>query len=274
MKNKYVLNSLAIVSLFIIITAGTEGIATDTGGTHGTLESGGMWSNTGSPGDGNTCAECHTSGGVSVDNSWISTNIPGTEYVPDSTYTITLTGTYPPGGTNKGFSIVCEDNSNVPVGTFTITDATNTALFNNHVSHKSAGTSLNSWSCSWTAPATGTGNVTFYAAFLKDGYDGGVVTASSLYTGGPTFIQKVHSQPIFSLYPNPVSDLLHLELSDISDVSVSIFSITGQKVLSDIVVGSGILFSKTYDLTALDGGTYFVKVSSEDKIYTKKIIVN
>ena len=111
---------------------------------------------TGSPGDGGTtCVQCHT-GTANPVNDWITTDIPMTGYVPGTTYTITLTGTHT--GVGKfGFELTAEDNSNNKVGTFIITDPTQTQLKNggNAVTHTSAGTAPSgnskTWTVDWTA---------------------------------------------------------------------------------------------------------------------------
>ena len=98
-------------------------------------------SSTGSPGgytsstvDGNDCTSCH-SGLVNSGNGNIqlSTNIPGTGYIPGQTYSITTNVYTPTTGTVAmmfGFETTSEDNSNNKIGTFVITDTNNTQLSN------------------------------------------------------------------------------------------------------------------------------------------------
>jgi len=124
---------------------------------------------TGSPGDGANCTQCHTGTPQSA-SGWITTNIPAMGYTPGQTYTITVTGTH--SGVGKfGFETTAESSGGSKKGTFIITDAVQTQLTNsNHaVTHTSAGTTPSgnskTWTFDWTAPAAGTGNITFYAAF-------------------------------------------------------------------------------------------------------------
>ncbi len=126
---------------------------------------------TGSPGDGGiTCAQCHSGLPVSTVPGWITTNIPPTGYVPGTVYTITATGTHT-GVVKFGFEMTAESNSAIKVGTFAITNPSETKLtnLNKAVTHTSAGTipsgNMKTWSANWTAPAAGTGNVSFYGAF-------------------------------------------------------------------------------------------------------------
>jgi len=124
---------------------------------------------TGSPGDGSNCTECHTGTPQSA-SSWITTNIPASGYTPGETYTITASGTH--SGVNKfGFETTAEALGGAKKGTFIITDAAQTKFTNSNkaVTHTSGGTTPSgnskSWTFDWTAPAAGTGNVTFFGAF-------------------------------------------------------------------------------------------------------------
>ena len=129
---------------------------------------------TGSPGDGGlTCAisGCHLPGPTPATMAgWITSNIPGTGYVPGSTYTITATATRP-GHVEFGFEISPQNNAGTLLGTLVVTNSTETQLVgaNKYITHKLAGTSgpsgTKTWNFNWTAPVAGTGTVTFYGAF-------------------------------------------------------------------------------------------------------------
>jgi hypothetical protein len=147
-----------LLFFFILLTSEIE---------YGTGSPGGK---SGSPGDGgSTCTECH-GGTASPQNGWITTSIPDDGYTPGETYTITATGTHN-GVVKFGFEATAENTAGTKIGTLTITNSTETKLVNSNkaVTHKSAGTTptgnTKSWSFNWTAPAAGTGNVGFYAAF-------------------------------------------------------------------------------------------------------------
>ena len=69
----------------------------------------------------------------------------------------------------------------------------------------------------------------------------------------------------FSLYPNPVQDILNIE-SETEVKSVEIYSLQGQKVQTAT--------SKTFEVNNLPAGVYFVKVENvEGAIATKKLII-
>ena len=117
---------------------------------------------TGSPGDAHNCTSCHN-GSASNVNGWITSTIPVDGYTPGNSYTITVTLT---GSGQKGFEVSPQNVSGTLLGTLT-------AGTNNHLTGsgkyvtQNAKTSANpaTWSFTWTAPAAGTGSVTFYGAF-------------------------------------------------------------------------------------------------------------
>ncbi|MCF8256773.1 MAG: T9SS type A sorting domain-containing protein [Flavobacteriales bacterium] len=269
-----ILSFIVAVPMYLFMTAYNSPEAAHRDGNR---ESAGMWSNTGSPGDGGeTCAACHTQGGVTVEDTWITTDIPGTGYVAGQSYSITLTTAGGSPSTNKGFSVTVENGANAPTGTLSATDATNTSYFDNHVTHRTAGITQTAWTVGWTAPAQGTGDVTVYAAFVKNGYAGGVATASLSVAEASVGVSEVGSDDMVSIFPNPVSDMLRIELPSAGSgtVSVDVYSITGQMVLNDNVVVGGDRFSISYDLSDLNVGTYLVRLTHSGKVYTERIVVS
>jgi hypothetical protein len=125
---------------------------------------------TGSPGDGlANCTQCHAGTPQSA-TGWITTNIPAEGYTPGQTYIITATGTHP--GVGKfGFESTVEDVAGNKVGNLIITSPTQTQFTNNNsaITHTQAGNipegNSKTWTFNWTAPAAGTGEVSFYGAF-------------------------------------------------------------------------------------------------------------
>lgn len=149
---------LVAAAIFIFMTAEVDHFMGSPGGK------------TGSPGDnGATCTECH-SGTATTQAGWITSNIPAEGYTPGETYNVTATGTHK-GVQRFGFEATAENSAGSKTGTLSIINSNETKLANqNHsVTHKNTGTTpmgnSKSWSFNWTAPAAGTGDVTFYAAF-------------------------------------------------------------------------------------------------------------
>ena len=126
---------------------------------------------TGSTMDNSDCTSCHNVQGTTVSTTNITSNIPSDGYIPGNTYTITA-NLVNAGGPN-GFEITCEENtSNSKTGTLFNINPSETQLVNNGnaITHTTAGNSLNTWSFDWEAPSIGTGDITFYGAFIVAGY--------------------------------------------------------------------------------------------------------
>ena len=86
-----------------------------------------------------------------------------------------------------------------------------------------------------------------------------------------TSINNVQSSNSIKLFPNPAYNTAHLELIDESDGDVSIFDMTGKRVLQQSYQNS-----KNIDLilTTLKSGFYIVEVKSNNFRYVKKLIIN
>jgi len=126
---------------------------------------------TGSTMDNSDCTSCHNVQGTTVSTTNITSNIPSDGYIPGNTYTITA-NLVNAGGPN-GFEITCEENtSNSKTGTLFNINPSETQLVNNGnaITHTTAGNLLNTWSFDWEAPSIGTGDITFYGAFILAGY--------------------------------------------------------------------------------------------------------
>jgi len=135
--------------------------------TSNSNSTGSVGGKTGSPMDNSDCTSCHNVLSTTVSTTDISSNIPSTGYIPGNTYTITTSSWA------DGFEITCEENTgNTKTGTFFNTNPSTTQLVNNGdaITHTAAGNLLNSWSFDWEAPSGGTGDVTFYGAFITAGY--------------------------------------------------------------------------------------------------------
>lgn len=117
---------------------------------------------TGSPGDAKNCVYCHN-GSASTTSGMISTNIPSTGYLHDSTYTITVAVT---GSGWKGFEVSPQNVVGTQLGTLIagtnshLTGGTKYITQSARISSTPA-----TWVFQWKAPAAGTGDVTFYAAY-------------------------------------------------------------------------------------------------------------
>ena len=132
------------------------------GGNDTDYPSGSPGGYTGSPGDGHNCTACHGGTAATV-TGWITSDVPADGYTPGTTYTITITAT---GSGRKGFEISPQTITGSLLGTVTPGSGNKLCNGNKAITH-SSGVNSNpaTWTCTWTAPAAGTGPVTFYGAF-------------------------------------------------------------------------------------------------------------
>lgn len=185
MKNK-------LLSFLIAIVVGI-GITGATFITAISYPDGAPSSVTGSPGDNNkTCTKsgCH-SGTASTMLNAMTSNIPVAGYVPGTTYQVTASIT-DPSVVKFGFEISPQNATGTVLGTMSLSDAVKTkftAANAKYITHTTSGNTFNghtaTWSFNWTAPAAGTGPVTFYGAFMYANNNGGTsgdVVKTSTYT--------------------------------------------------------------------------------------------
>lgn len=261
---------LAIVSLNVLSDSGTTSAYANTVGSPG--------GKTNSPTDGSNCTQCHT-GSINSGGGFanISSTVLSSGYVPGQTYTIT--GLVEQGGVNKfGFEITAEDNSGSKVSSFILTDAARTKFVNanNGVSHTANGTtptSLNTnvWSFDWTAPLTGTGDVTFYGAFNAVNSNN-ANSGDNVYTISLTVSEAIQTELVenynlieTSLFPNPVKTAFQISTTEVID-NVVVYNLAGKKMSN---VNQTV---NKFDVSSLASGIYFVHIESKGNVMTKKMI--
>lgn len=228
---------------------------------------------TGSPGDGNDCSSCHSSFAKETIQNVLSTTIPKDGYTSGETYSITVSGLEAEGFIKYGFSVTSENGLNQKVGSFIA--GTNSTVSNNYIGHAPASTdSKPSWTFEWTAPPVGTGDITFYRAYVQangiDRAEGDKVKTSvlSIIENTTTSMIKLDESDIdIELLDNKIS-IKSSKNAHFS--SINIFNTGGQLVQKTKINSSNLNF--TSDLDYLFKGIYFVQVISDKGIITKKII--
>ncbi|MGB0850188.1 MAG: choice-of-anchor V domain-containing protein, partial [Bacteroidia bacterium] len=144
-----------------------------------------------------SCASCHSgslvTSGTNYNNVSLTGNFTGSGYIPDSTYTITLSYTHT-GKTKFGYQLTCLDSDDDMAGSFALITGNNksslrTKTFSGNLrryvgqtSSGSGGTGSASWSFEWTAPSSNVGDVTFYTVVNSANNNKG--------TGGDIIIAK------------------------------------------------------------------------------------
>lgn len=236
---------------------------------------------------GTTCntSGCHTgalnSGPGSVA---LTSNIPVTGYVPGTGYTVTVTVTA--GGANGnayGFSCSAAKNgTTTATGGFTTAD--NTTLIKSgglYIVHNVAATgggsnSSHAFTFNWTAPASGTGDVKFFAAGNSangDGTDNGDQIYNSTVIvneapGAGIAESVIHA---FNLYPNPAVENVNVKVPEsLMDSQVSILDLTGKTVYNRRLTATEL----QVDLSPFKQGVYIVQIRKDGTSYTSKLIKN
>ena len=102
-----------------------------------------------------------------------------------------------------------------------------------------------------------------------DGYDpnGGVETPAFCLTS----VKEIDNNIYFQMYPNPASSSVIVNLvNGLNHVSVELIDMQGRLISS---YGNIEGVSMKVDLNSVSSGVYFMKVSSEGAVQTKKLIV-
>ncbi len=248
-----------------------------------TFSSGAPAGNTGSPNDGSNCStSCHT-GGPSQTGEMvaISSDVPASGYVPGTTYTFTVTMTNQ-GGTEFGFQISPQDNSGNLLGTLIASGAgtqfaSGGSDYVTHSASGTAGTDSKTWTFEWTAPASGTGNVTFYGAFNfsdNTGNQFGDVIVTETHTVEESSGVGISEAQLaeLSVYPNPVIDEVHVAAQDVDEeIMITVFAMDGKKVIEEKHEGGEIVVD--FATKSLNTGVYFMQIEVEGKSTVKKLLV-
>ena len=118
-------------------------------------------------------------------------------------------------------------------------------------------------------------NVTFsYEIVILDGEDGGIILTITDENGDIAVYQDA---PILStndvlllnasVYPNPTSDILYMDVENTTINNVSLFDINGKK-LETIIMDS----NNSVDISLLPKGIYFINISTDVGNTVRKII--
>ena len=159
--------------------------------------------------------------------------------------------------------MTCEENTNdTKAGLFGTSDPINTQFTNNSnaVTHTAAGNSLNTWNLTWEAPIAGTGDITFYGAFIEAGYPIGNNQGDLFNSTTVSFNEAIVNSTInLSEENNFTFNSANNTIESMK--TVSMYDISGKLVLSTN--------EKFTTISHLNKGVYILK--SENK--TQKIII-
>ena len=236
------------------------------------------------PGSNGSCIDCHTS--AASNNAYnmsvqITSDIPSSGYALNHKYTITVTQTST-GATEHGFQITAENSVASKVGTFSLIETVNTQVQNlggniaSHVTHTATGGDFNTWSFYWTAPSMDVGAITFYVAKINGNKIGvGHKTQNTEFATDTLTIDNVlgvnKAQLLnFSMYPNPSEEQVNLQLpSGTNKADVCVYNYLGKSLIQKSINSQ----NTTLDVGNLSTGIYFVRIQSDAKVGTNKLIV-
>jgi hypothetical protein len=102
----------------------------------------------------------------------------------------------------------------------------------------------------------------------KDTWNNTAYLATLEFVGGPSTSVSAPEQLELQVYPNPVNDVLNISAASIS--KVEIYSIQGSKVYSEV---TGKANRMTIQMTALNAGTYILKVYDSKGVFGSQLIV-
>lgn len=226
---------------------------------------------TGSPGDAKNCTECHGGTATQAPGA-ITTNIPATGYVAGQTYQITATNNLTGSG-KLGFEVSPQNQSGALLGT--LAAGVGSKLVNNkYVTHTNANTTQKTWTFNWTAPAAGTGAVTFYGAFARN--KPGPVSLSSLT------VQELNTTALnekamdkLLITPNPNSGNFKVVLPSSLEGSNSTASIVNMAGINVEKVNFNNLNNNMLEveMTQNHPGVYFLVIQNNSTRYTSKFVV-
>jgi hypothetical protein len=258
---------------------------------------------TGAPGN-LTCAQmgCHSDATVDVDSGFVNNLVfssPDTTYVPGGNYTLTL-NVFSPSIQKFGFELLAlKDSSNTNVGTFVVIENTRTQKITHYVgsdlrytmTHRTAGTPALSpgstqWQMRWNAPASNVGTVTFYYATNctnNNGFETGdriYLSSLRIRAAKDTTTTGIAEQQIVKAIAARYVKEKHAVVVQINSASyqeakIMVFD-TGGKLAaeSSAIINAGQVTSELALPAEIAGGTYIVKLITQDASYSAKVIVN
>lgn len=212
-------------------------------------------------------------GGVAIAN--------GFEYVPDSTYSMTLKINNPT--SLCGFSMTAKNNGNGASGSWSIPSGSQAKLSvsNSSYINQNGQAGVSQWDFNWTAPAVGNGDITLYASINKsnnnDAWSGDKIIPfrlelSEKITTGINNVKNISNT--LSVKGNPILNnnlALEILVNEPKQYFISVYDLTGKKVYSETkTFHSGI---KDVNINLEQKGMYILNIkTNKNESATLKIM--
>lgn len=237
---------------------------------------------TGSPLSDGTCMQCHKGGNFnpSIEIKMYDGDTEVTMYEPGKIYKLKYTIGHVGNPSKYGLQTTALNSSNEGVGTFdNISSGYSAVEFKgvNYVEHSSP-SSNEFLNFDWTAPAFGTGDVTFYSGAIaangngSTGGDAGVISSLVIKesTNSSDDIMSSSSN-LFTLVNNPVKDYLKLNLKNSdSESNGRIISQNGLIVNNFSITARDSNFEM--NVSNLCSGVYFIQIIQGDRQFVNKFV--
>lgn len=228
---------------------------------------------TGAPGSSGTCASCHggvnnLNGNLTIELLDKNTQTKVTEYLPGTTYTVSIkaTGT----STKMGFQSTILNSANQNIGSISNPSA-GSAVYTTgrNIAGHTTPSSTGTWTYDWTSPTTADGIATIYGVSVisnKNNNDNGdqVVKTSISVSPAPSNSLMDKSIHRIAFYPNPTRGIGcfsqpvdQLQITDFQGKTVFSYDTPVQQISLDF----------------LKPGIYFFSFLSHSEKQTTKIIL-
>ncbi len=252
---------------------------------------------TASPGEVSCNASgCHTGHALNSGTGSVvitAATMPNWEYNPGQVYPISVTVAQS-GISLFGIGFEALKSNGANGGTLAITNSAQTKILNKtisgnvrsnvvHTLNGGASSASHTFTFNWTAPATGTGNVTFYVsgnAANGNGSESGdyIYTASQVVSQTTTALNDINAfAGSVNVFPNPVSEKInvHFALSEPGTVEMDLVGMDG-KICDRISYGT--LAPGEHEISrdlpqGLKKGNYLLTIHNNGNVTNKKIMV-
>jgi hypothetical protein len=282
MTKKILLLSLITGLAYVMLTSYSTGVGYNCTGAKGSVTTCG--------GSGSSChgSSTRTTAAIRVDstgNFWVGA------YVPGMTYTVTVSGTNPYNLPVFGFQFTAVKGSGTAqtmAGTYAgFPVNVNANLFSGllFVSHTQAlnapipGTYQESFQ--WVAPPAGSGPVTMYLTLLaangnnyQDTNDVSANIFTTLYEHAPSIVAQPAILNSISLFPNPVTNILHVttDVASTQAYCITACDINGSHTCS-YTWQPGPLTPAAIDMHEWKPGMYIIMITGGDQLQKQFTIV-
>lgn len=259
-------------TLLLLLTAGAVYVTMSSNAGGASISSGAAPAKNGCGGSGCHGTSASTSVVPVVTLTAVSTGqvVTNGEYSPNETYTVAIGGSGGPA--NKfGYMMSATDGSGKQVGTFSnassgskVQSVSGLSVVEHSMALSPTGGALVA-SVTWKAPAKGSGDITFDLAVNslnnKSGEDNGDLfntVSVALKEGWALNVNNVITKANVVVYPNPATDVLHVELPNSASHTYKVLNMNGAVALQGVLQSS----SASINVAVLPTGNYILKMTN------------